>query len=1532
MDPQVTVVIPVFNGFEATRRCLEAVARNTPASCPVMVLDDGSTDPRIRPMLEKFVAGRLDPRLRGGDRLQVNEINQGFAGTVNRGIQESVGDVVVLNSDTIVPEGWVEGLVRCGDSDPAIGMVCPLSNAATILSLPGVADLFTAPGGAPDVEAIARCVADASVREYPRLPTAVGFCMLLTRKLIETAGVLDPAYGRGYGEECDLSMRALDVGFQIACCDDVYVHHESEASFGAVAGIEGLRERNARLLDRRWPMYSAGIRAWSLANPLRRVAERVVAAAERERLPGRPRVLQVLHRFDSRGGVEEHTRALVNSLKGDIAFTVALPSAQAPHWSDITDQRTAPHLRLVRFNSDLATEGIRVLGHRANVRDARIEDAFRALLSGGFDVVHFQSLVGWNTLALAQIARESGARVVMSTHDMAMMCGDYNMMSVADEQPCGRMAASAADAGCVSCLRAKSTALMGSPPVPTFIEERHAQAAAALAATDVVVCPSEFARERIGAAFGSDVAKRCEVLPHGVHAFAPLERHPERAPLTVAFVGRFTSRKGSAVVLQAARRLAGQRIIIEVHGPVDETLEPEARAAGLILRGSYNTSELQQRLRGVDLVVAPSTLEETFCLVAAEAQMLGIPVIATNAGAVQERIADGVNGFLIERGDSAGLAALLLRLRDDRSTLEAVAARVRSQPPVSIATNAAQYLALYRRLAAQRTASSSSVHAPDARLVQRIFGLPRRRGETRLGDERYDRWIVGEECTEAASDRPMDVVLIPGHGEAEADLAAVNRAIAASSGEWLAFVQAGDHLAPGALEGLAKCARENPAATLIYTDDDVVGIGGDRYDPAFKPIFDLELLRHEPYIAGLCAVRRADVLARGGLHASGWLGIVDYALRLGEEHRDARVVAIAGVLVHRADANVRALEHEDFRRRYREIVAAHLKRMGLRAMALTAVDDAPAMWAYAPASTAGVSVLVLARESPSTAAACVRSLLQRSRGRVGEIFIDADAATAAAAGVGSPVRVNPVESPAIAQALLRATAPWLVVVDARCVDFTPGWLERLEQGVAGSHVAAIGPHWEVLAGGRDSVAGAAPRRDASRLSALLHSPRQVSTLAPRVVMLRREAAVASHALDSMRHAGEYALTHLCLALRESGYVVVSRPFVAAKDEEAPSTRPSPKGEGEMSEGATWMHERWGKKLAEDPHFRKSLALDEPHPRPALRFPAVKTRARLCAFPFDRGGSGEMRVRQPCAALAQAGRCDVVIMPEHDSGRAPNAAAWKRLEPDVVYAFNFFHDHQLHSLSLARGFRILGMDDLLTDLPPGNPYAATIYRDIADRIRRALGQSDRLVVSSPALAEAYGSMAHDVRVVPNAIDLAHWATPAARRNTGERMRVGWAGAKQHLDDLRLLASVVEATAREIEWVFFGMCPPEMRRWVAEVHEMVPVALFPEALARMGLDAAVAPLADHPFNRAKSALKLYEYGALGLPVVATDIEPYRDSPATRVRTTDEWIDALRALALQPDRGRERGLAMRAWVEENHTLNHRLDAWASALALDR
>jgi hypothetical protein len=372
---------------------------------------------------------------------------------------------------------------------------------------------------------------------------------------------------------------------------------------------------------------------------------------------------------------------------------------------------------------------------------------------------------------------------------------------------------------------------------------------------------------------------------------------------------------------------------------------------------------------------------------------------------------------------------------------------------------------------------------------------------------------------------------------------------------------------------------------------------------------------------------------------------------------------------------------------------------------------------------------------------------------------------------------------------------------------------------------------------------------------------------------------------------------------------------------------------EVPPDVAWMRERWHAALDDDPCFHPALALSAARVMPAPRFAANRRDGvvRVCAFPFDRWGSGEMRVRQPCAALEREQLAEVVMMDTHDSGRAPNRLEWRRLGADTLLGHNLFHDYQLLALDEyareGKALRVLGMDDLLTDLPPGNPYAATIYPDIAGRIERAVAHCDRLVVSTQELADAYGR-GIEVHVIPNTLDPAIWGGLGNQPRHGARPRIGWAGARQHMHDLALLEGVVATTHTEIDWVFLGMCPASLRRYAAEFHDMVPVGDYPAKLASLALDAAVAPLADHAFNRAKSDLKILEYGVLGIPVIASDIGAYRQTPALRVSGPDEWIDALRALARDRDGVISRGNTLREWVLTNRMLPQMLARWRRAL----
>ncbi len=266
------VIIPVFNAFEHLRACLESVAAASPgpissnAHCyaakseisEVLLIDDASTDKRIRPFLERWVN-------QGPARtLLSNDQNRGFVFSINRGISQVSGDVVVLNSDTLVTPGWLQALGNCLASDPEIATATPWSNNGEIVSFPH----FCTAGPVPENPAeLAAAMRSAGSPVYPGLPTAVGFCMAISRQAIERIGLFDEeTFGRGYGEENDFSMRAIAEGMKNVLCDNAYVAHHGGGSF-APLGLRPDSDSMRRLLGKH-PRYKKLIEDFILEDPL----------------------------------------------------------------------------------------------------------------------------------------------------------------------------------------------------------------------------------------------------------------------------------------------------------------------------------------------------------------------------------------------------------------------------------------------------------------------------------------------------------------------------------------------------------------------------------------------------------------------------------------------------------------------------------------------------------------------------------------------------------------------------------------------------------------------------------------------------------------------------------------------------------------------------------------------------------------------------------------------------------------------------------------------------------------------------------------------------------------------------------------------------------------------------------------------------------------------------------------------------------------------------------------------------------------
>lgn len=153
-------------------------------------------------------------------------------------------------------------------------------------------------------------------------------------------------------------------------------------------------------------------------------------------------------------------------------------------------------------------------------------------------------------------------------------------------------------------------------------------------------------------------------------------------------------------------------------------------------------------------------------------------------------------------------------------------------------------------------------------------------------------------------------------------------------------------------------------------------------------------------------------------------------------------------------------------------------------------------------------------------------------------------------------------------------------------------------------------------------------------------------------------------------------------------------------------------------------------------------------------------------------------------------------------------------------------------------------------------------------------------------------------------------PVVTRDT-ERLRVMWGGSATHQTDLEQIVPVVMETAKRYDWHFMGYTPKALEGLVTS-HKGVPMTGYLDEIKRIAPDVGLAPLADIPFNKTKSNIKLLEYGAIGAATVASAVYPYRNSGASLISHggKSEWLSAFRLLE-DPAQRRANALASQEYA---------------------
>lgn len=841
-----------------------------------------------------------------------------------------------------------------------------------------------------------------------------------------------------------------------------------------------------------------------------------------------------------------------------------------------------------------------------------------------------------------------------------------------------------------------------------------------------------------------------------------------------------------------------------------------------------------------------------------------------------------------------------------------------------------------------------------------------------IGVQIYENWrltiVTDMQLPEGALD-PNDRIQWRAAPSDREFMGLLNEAAQSVPADWVVRIEAGDRLAPQALAVCACYIGKEEQWRLIYTDEDLITKEGKRYDPSFKPDFNLDLLRSTPYTGSFLLARRDAFLEAGGFEAMHGVEGYDLVFKCFERHGDGSIGHIHDILFHRLDWNRERYRTEAVEESGRQVVERHLARIGLEANVGKGLLPHSYFVEYRHPDTPLVTIIIPTRDKLDLLRPCVESVLGKTAYRNFEIVVidndSRDPTTLAylnkLPGLDARVRVihypHPYNYSSMNNIAAReARGDYLLLLNNDTVVIQPQWLERMMMCAQREDVGIVGArlvypnktvqHVGLITGmgvhGVCEHVNIGTSMTATGYLGRSQLTQELSVVTAACMLVKKSAYDAVHGLDENSFKVLFNDVDFCLRVKERGWRIVWTPFATVLHHGSISLKSFTDTQDEMRgrRELEVMRERWLPALANDPSFNRNLSLLHRHVTVDVDIdarwdPNFHDRSRILNLGTGSYGSWQYRAVQPLSALhdralAQTAFCE---FPSRRV-RIPTVSELARLAPDTLLMHNALHDVHLNAIEdykkYAGAFIVFGQDDLMYALPAKNQFRKRVYKDMKKRLRKALQFCDRLVVTTEPLAQALSDMIGDVRIVPNYLDGSIWGNLQPLRRQGRRPRVGWAGATQHQGDLEILIDVVKATSDEVDWVFFGMCPEAIRPLVAEFHNPVSFEQYPAKLAGLNLDLALAPLEHNNFNEAKSNLRILEYGVLGWPVIASDIHPYQSAPVCRVPSNaSAWIRAIREHVSDLDALAREGDKLRAWVQADWMLEDNLDAWLDALS---
>lgn len=448
------------------------------------------------------------------------------------------------------------------------------------------------------------------------------------------------------------------------------------------------------------------------------------------------RVLLVSHAFlpYSRGGVEVCTANVAIGLRQrghDVRIVHRVAEPDRPEYEVRHGEWES--LPVTTVNNTFAHVDSFEMTYRNRVIDKAYSELIKQLEP---DVVHFEHLTCLST-GLVEATGDLGIPSVLTLHDYWLVCQRGQMLR-ADLALCD----APEPATCACCMapsilarahdvdpmarasrhwlpvrldrlrrriarRYPRAATRGDAQTAlSAIHERTRHAHQVMRLADLLLTPSAFHRSQF-VRFGVE-ADRIRVQSNALRT-EPFDgyRHQPADHIRFVFLGSVIPSKGVHVLVEAFNSLADTQATLGIHGwaPSYEGFPNYLRdltaAAGprITFFGGYDNARIATILAEADAVVIPSVWNESASMIAHEAFLARVPVIAARIGALAEFVEHNVNGLLFEPRDSDDLRRQMQRLLDDP---ELRASLARNPGPVkTVEQQAIELEDIYRQLATE---------------------------------------------------------------------------------------------------------------------------------------------------------------------------------------------------------------------------------------------------------------------------------------------------------------------------------------------------------------------------------------------------------------------------------------------------------------------------------------------------------------------------------------------------------------------------------------------------------------------------------------------------------------------------------------------------------------------------------------------------------------------------------------------------------------------------------------------------------------